>query len=356
MKKILLFAAAAGITLSSCVKNESTNGFASDAKIAFDAPAVSGITRSSNVAGEISNPYSTAEHFTVYARYFANQYTTFDGGTAYMTGVETAYNQTGNYWDSESANNQAYYWPKQGTLTFAAYSPSGADEDCTVAWGATGFTFTNFAVNTDPAKHYDLMFSERSYNKTSSQGTSENYNGVDIQFKHALSSVVFKIKTDTEYAGHTIKVQSIKLLNTYQQGTFNQNLVDENNAMTTDAAAWSGQTNENTAGYEAVTADEETVTTAATALTNPNPIIVLPQPLAHDGENNVSIAVEYTIDNGNGAIDQTASIDISQNYGLTAFELGKRYIFNLVFGLDKIYFAPEVQDWNEVIVTPDIDL
>ena len=355
MKRILLFATVAGVALASCVKNESESGLiASDSKISFDAPAVSGITRGSNVAGELSNPYSTDEHFTVYARYFANQYTAFTDGTPYMTGVETACNLTGDYWDSESAGNQAYYWPKNGTLTFAAFSPSGAADDCTVVWGADGFTFTNFSVNTDPAKHYDLMFSERAYNKTESTGTSEYYDGVDIQFKHALSSVVFQIKTDAEYAGHTIKVQSIKLLNTYQQGTFKQKLDDANNAVTT-SATWSGQTSENTTGYEAVTT-EETVTTTATKLTTPNPIIVLPQPLAHTDLNDVSIAVEYTINNGNGAIKQTASINISDGYSLTDFEMGKRYIFTLIFGLNKIYFAPDVEDWTDVTVTPDIDL
>ena len=114
-------------------------------------------------------------------------------------------------------------------------------------------------------------------------------------------------------------------MNTYQQGTFKQNLDDANNAVTT-SATWSGQTSENTTGYEAVTT-EETVTTTATKLTTPNPIIVLPQLLAHTDPNDVSIAVEYTIDNGNGPIEQTASINISDGYNLTEFEMGKRYIF-----------------------------
>ena len=256
MKKTLFLAIAVSAVITGCVRNETTNGnVVSDSKISFEAPAIAGITRGANVAGEISSPYPTTENFSVYARYFAGNYTTFAEGTSYMENIKTAYDNAGNYWDSEAAGGQAYYWPKNGTLTFAAYSPSGAAEDCTVAWGANGFSFTDFSVKADPAKHYDLMFSERSYNRNASTGGT-TYNGVDITFKHALSSVVYKVKTSAEYEGHTITVTSIKLVNTFQTGTFNQNLADANDAMTTDAAAWSGQSNENANGYEAVTQNQ----------------------------------------------------------------------------------------------------
>lgn len=355
MKKILLFAAFAGVALSSCVKNESSGFAASDAKINFEAPAVTGITRAAIVPGEISSPYSTKEQFSVYARYFAEQYTTFAEGTAYMNNVKTAYNEGERCWDPETAGNQAYYWPKNGSLTFAAYSPAGASEDCTVNWDATGFTFTNFTVNTDAAKHYDLMFSDRTYNKTSSSGGT-SYNGVDIQFKHALSSIVFKVKKNADYTGHTITVTGIKLKNAYQQGTFKQNLEDNGSATTTTAAGWEGQTSENTAGYNVLKASEVVTSTTATKLTNVNPLIILPQATDH-GSNKILIEVAYNINNGTGEIAQSATIDISDNqYSLTQLELGKRYVFTLNFGLNKIYFSPEVEEWTEQSVTPEINL
>ena len=134
MKKTLFLAIAVSAVITGCVKNETTNGsVVSDSKISFEAPAIAGITRGANVAGEISLPYPTTENFSVYARYFAGNYTTFAEGTSYMENIKTAYDNAGNYWDSEAAGGQAYYWPKNGTLTFAAYSPSGAAEDCTVA-------------------------------------------------------------------------------------------------------------------------------------------------------------------------------------------------------------------------------
>lgn len=354
MKKIVFMAIAVSMTITGCVKNEKTNGgAAANLKIGFEAPAVSGITRSSNVAGEISTPYPQAEHFSVYALYFDGNYTAFADGNLYMDNAETAYNAGDNTWDTETAGGLAYYWPNNGTLTFGAYSPSGAADDCTVAWGATGFTFTNFTVNTNPALHYDLMFSERSYDRTSSTGGT-TYNGVDINFKHALSSVVYKVMATDEYKGHTITVTSIKLVNAYQTGTFNQNLADTDAAVT-ESAAWSGQDNENTTGYEAVTANQA-LTTTAVSLNSPNPIIVLPQQLAHAGANNVSLDVTYIIDNGTAEVEQHSTIDISDGYGLTEFEMGKRYIFTLNFGLDKITFSPEVEAWADQAVDTVIEL
>lgn len=355
-KTLLMMAVAAGAMLTGCVKNETANGGAvSGSKISFEAPAVTGITRAALVPGEMVNPYDQGEHFSVYALYFADgTYTNFNAGTLYMDDVETAYNAGGQYWDSESVSGgQAYYWPNKGSLTFAAYSPTGAANDCKVAWGAAGFTFTNFTVQSDPAAHYDLLFSERAYNKTQSETSSTAYKGgVDITFKHALSSVVFKAKLGDTYEGHTITLKNITLKNTFTTGTFNQGLGDTNGAVTT-AAAWTGQDNENTTGYEAFSGAEEITTTDAVEPTGAKRLIVLPQELAHEGANHVTIDVTYSVDSDGLEYDDTKTIDITQGYGLTEFEIGKRYTFTLIFGLDEITFSPDVDEWEDV---PGIDI
>ena len=354
-KTLLMMAVAAGAMLTGCVKNETANGGAvSGSKISFEAPAVTGITRAALVPGEIGTGYDEGEHFSVYALYFADgTYTNFNAGTLYMDDVETAYNTGGQYWDSESVpGGQAYYWPKKGSLTFAAYSPTGAANDCKVTWGAAGFTFTNFTVQSDPAAHYDLLFSERAYNKTQSAASSTTYKGgVDITFKHALSSVVFKTKLGDTYEGHTITLKNITLKNTFTTGTFNQGLDDADGAVTT-AAEWTGQKTENTAGYVAFSG-AEVITSTAAEPAGATRLIVLPQDLAH-GTNNVTIDVTYSIHNGTNEIDQTATINITDpGYSLTKFEIGKRYIFTLIIGLDKITFSPKVDPWEDV---PGIDI
>lgn len=360
MNKNLLMAIAVGAALTGCVKNETANdAVTSKAKIGFEAPVVSGITRGTGVAGEIGTTYHTNENFSVYARYYQATYTTFDAGTSYMDNVETAYETSDNYWDSENAGGQAYYWPKVGSLTFGAYSPSRATNDCTVTWEASGFKFTGFKVKENPAQHYDLMFSERVYDKSHDEPSSTSYaGGVDINFKHALSSIVFKVKAAEAYDNHTITVKSIKVKNAYDTGNFDQKLEDNGTAKTT-APVWEAQTNEN-AGYEAVTkADGEVLTTTAAPLTNPNPIIILPQATDHtasDG-NKVAIEVVYTIDNGTTPtpVEQRHSAYVS-DLSIDEFEIGKRYTFTLSIGLHKITFSPKVEPWIDEVVTPDIEL
>ena len=113
------------------------------------------------------------------------------------------------------------------------------------------------------------------------------------------------------------------------------------------------------AGYEAVTkADGEVLTTTAAPLTNPNPIIILPLATDHtasDG-NKVAIEVVYTIDNGTTPtpVEQRHSAYVS-DLSIDEFEIGKRYIFTLIIGLDKITFSPDVDEWVDVNV-PDIEL
>lgn len=358
MKKVIYTVVIAAVMiLTGCVKNDTANGGAvSGSKITFDTPVVTGITRAALVPGEIGTGYHEDEHFSVYALYFADgSYTNFGNGTIYMEDVEVAYKKQEqpavSYWDSDGvAGGRAYYWPNKGSLTFGAYSPSGAaPEDCAVAWGASGFAFTNFTVRNNPAEHYDLMFSERVYDKTHSKSS------VEITFKHALSSVAFKVKLGDTYTGNTIKLKNITLKNAYTIGSFNQNLQDTPNAVTT-TAAWTGQNTENTSGYAAFDGSVVISSTTATEPAGIKRLIVLPQALAHTGGNNVSIAVTYSINNGATEIDQSATIDISQGYNLTNFEIGKRYTFTLIIGLDKITFSPSVSDWTDVNVQPDINL
>lgn len=357
MKKTLLFAVAASVALAGCVKNDPANGgtVASDAKISFDAPAVGAVTRA--VAGEIVNPYNKAEHFTVYALHFADEYTSFNDGAFYMAGVETAYDPAGNCWNSESVTGgKTYYWPKNGSLTFQAYSPSDARTDCMVGWMETGFTFDNFTVAA-VGQQYDLMFSNRSYNRTSSMNQSgdDTYNGVDITFKHALSSIVFKVGTDADYAGADLdfKVKKIEIQGVNNKGNFNENLTDGNNENTRNPE-WTDQTGAvNYIAFEGSFAVPENGTDRVEP-TGAADLILLPQ-LIPDG---AMVVVEYTIETmTSGEITQTATFELKPNTDNNTWTLGKRYTYNIIFGdMEKIYFAPVVEDWDDVESNVDFEI
>lgn len=358
MKRILLFAAVAGAALASCVKNESESGMtASDSKISFEAPVVGATTRA--VSGEIGDVYPTEESFKVWGWYHEGDYTGFGTSTSwrnYMTDADgkpitVSYNNV-NSW----APTKDYFWPKNGKLTFAAYSP--ADAAGTYTHTANGLNITKFTV-ADAGKQYDLMYSDRAYNRTSSTnqyvGTATKpYTGVDIVFHHALSSIVFKVGTDADYskADNDFKIKSITIKNVANAGNFNETLTD---GTTNRDPEWTvtGEANNNYVAFLGEFAvpengkDRQVPTGAAD-------LILLPQSFATN--NSAIVEITYTYGSSiSGAIEHTETFQLNHATNVQAWEPNKRYTYNIIFGLDKIYFAPVVEAWDDVNVG-DIEL
>lgn len=359
MKKVLLLAATTGIVLSSCVKNEPADTFgASDSKITFEAPAVGASTRA--IPGEIDNSaaYPEKESFNVWGWYHEEDYTNFAALTNYMTqadGKPIMVAKEGNTWAPETD----YFWPKTGKLTFAAYSP--ADAAGTYTHTAQGLQIEGFTV---PAVggQYDLMYSDRAYNRTSSDNnytgsqTTNPYDGVDIVFHHALSSIVFKVGTAEDYstgADIDFTIKSITIKNVYGAGDFNETLTD---GTTTRTPAWTATGNAD-AQYVAFTGDFA-VPEDGTTYTEPTgaaDLILLPQSF----ESNTAAVVEiaYTYETAaSGEIATTETFILKNSTNATAWEPNKRYTYRIIFGLDKITFAPIVENWEDVTVEPDINL
>ena len=247
MKKFLLISGLAVAAMVSCTKNEVYVSENNDAQISFNAPVVQLNTKA--VAGEQPNKadgkYSTAESFNVYASWTKEDYAAGQwGASLYMDNVKVSYNTGHNGW----APADAYYWPKTGVLTFAAYSPS--DVAGTVEYGAEGLTVTGFTVKDTPAEKYDFMYAERSYNRTASKNLTEgetnnghtngSYNGVDLVFHHALSSIVFKVKADEDITNTKFTVKKIEILNAQNKGDFAEKITD--GPAYTSAPKWANTT------------------------------------------------------------------------------------------------------------------
>ena len=364
MKRILLFAAVAGAALAGCVKNESEGGMtASDSKISFEAPVVGTTTRAQ--AGEIGDKYPTEENFKVWGWYHEGDYTTFgdtdNGWKNYMTDatgnpIEVEYDGNSS-WDSA----RDYFWPKTGKLTFAAYSP--ADAAGTYLHTADGLQIADFTVAA-VGEQYDLMYSDRAYNRTQSHNqytpgtaTSNTYTGVDIVFHHALSSIVFKVGTKDNYstADNTFRIKSITIKNVANAGTFNETLTDDNGSKDRDPE-W---TVTGTADKEYV-AFTGNFTVPADGTTRQEPtgaadLILLPQSFEENDAAIVEIKYTYGTE-ASDEIENTETFPLNQATNATAWEPNKRYTYNIIFGLNKIYFAPVVEAWEDVTVTPDIEL
>ena len=365
MKKFFFLAALAGAVLVSCTKNEPAP-FESEQQITFAAPVVGPNTKAVN---EVWNNYPTdaAYDFAVWGHYYAGgTYTNFDAGQLYMNNVTVSYDGNLSGW----APATSYYWPKNGSLTFIAYSPATLKGTGKVTVGKAGIQINDYDVDADATKQVDLLFSERAYNKKSVDDdiagsgetdedpsvTDDRYAGVHLSFKHALSSILFSARTKETYTGTTITLKEISLLNIKSSGYFNQTLTDADGATTAaNAEVWSGQSepknyvisglNQILDANEYYPSTNEKSSPAVANGLRKSDFILLPQkfeiyaPIP-------TIQVKYTIESPDSApIEQVQEVPLRTLS--EEWKWGHRYIYNIIIALDKIYFEPYVTPWTD---------
>ena len=357
-------------------------------KISFDDPIVGSLTKAvPNHTGEIEGKYPVAEHFTVFARHHTGDYLSWDtpGNVNYMTDVETGYFDAVEGWDPDACGDP-YFWPNGGKLTFAGYSPSKAKEDAVnLTYGADGLVISDFTVdckNTQTPQtdvtYYDLMYSERTYNKTASTGGT-SYKGVNLNFHHALSSVAFKVKlkeavnsaADDNQTLNSIVLNRISIRQAYKTATFKENITD--GPVYQSAPQWSDHKDEMDLETEYYSTYEDMTNgfhveevSSAVEPVGSRHVLLIPQQFDH-GDNEVIIRVNYTVTVNDKTTRQIVDVPLmTSNEGLPfkdqhgnsieAWQIGKRYVYTLEFGLYKIYFAPSVEVWNDVDVSDNTNV
>ena len=389
MKKSFLLAAFAGILLAGCTSDEQTEVATSrtDNPIVFNSPIVNAQTRA--VAGEqpvwdATNSkyiYSTSENFRVYAVQHIGDFQgwTATGTQLYLKNLEVIYKPSINDNGTTKAGwapSFPVFWPKtdNAKLTFAAYSPSDANEFNPV-YNNTGLSFTGFTPKPTVADQYDLMYSSRSYNRTASTNeltsgtghTTSTYDGVDILFHHALSSINFKAKTAANYSNTDIKIQQNTINNAYTNADFSENITNE----TTYASSPVWSNFQAPRDYVVFNGETSKLTTTATDLLG-KPALLIPQRMdgtdASSTAQEIKVTVNYTIQVGDGAaVAQTGIVSfVNGNNGdyfkdgtnaIEAWERGKRYTYTISIGLNNIiYFSPEVDNWDDINASGDINI
>ena len=365
MKKLFFIAAIAGAALVSCTKNEVAQSVNEQQEIRFASPIVGATTKASTTPqyGLLTGTYPTGVSFGVWGWYNDTEDTNFP----YMTDVEVKWNAA----DHSSTDPQTgawdpikpYYWPKNGTLTFDAYSPfdiqgaNGCKVSCNPTSGLSiaGYVVPNTGLTeTTTNKQIDVLYSTRTAPQNSSAGTTgDAYEGVDIVFNHALAAVAFTVKAADTYPAGTIRVESI-VVNAFSKGDFAQNL----NANPAKAPSWTANTS---ADYTVLskgtyTDAQELTTTEATAGVT---ALMMPQLFS---ESKATVTVNYYIKNNDeDPLPQTAVFNLNDavnqagTEGKTAvtvsqWEMGKIYTYNLTIGLQGIYFAPTIDNWDNVSV------
>ena len=379
MKKSILFLAAAA-SLVACSKNEVTPvSSAEDVEISY------------NVAPKVK-----AESTPTFLRTWTFKSTAFylqkakawkndaNSSTKYINNVDISWDT--NVWRNAT---KKYYWPKDGKLTFFAWTSLKQGDNVTGSYDGTkkvvtptenqtvsyltsgvtvdatnGVKIENYDVTKDANKNYDLLVADikasQVANNEEKASPKYNTNGVPTLFKHKLSQVFFtavtvdankkpydyKTTDGIQFTLNSITFKGIDKINTYTQG------VDS----TLTEGAW---------GIASASTDQVYTNTATTLTDTVAPLIAagnqyyyLPQDFtAQTSTGSLTsdvFVVNYTIKYANNT---TETIDkefvLNDNAtGATAmfnkWEMGKRYTINLKFSLNEILWDPAVQDWETV--------
>lgn len=413
MKKSLFIATVVSMTLASCVQEEVVlpqNG--EDKAISFSTPVVGLNTRA---AGEVGVNYNTGLNFKVWGQYHAEgeEASAYKWkGDQYIDGVVAYRDDTENTWYPKDApDGNLYYWPKEGngSLTFIACSP--ADMDATPSIGEDGLTLKDIIIAENPEDQVDILYSERTYFAKKGDYSDDVYDGCNLEFKHALSSILFNVKIADDYSGTTVRLKGISFKNVHMKGTFKQNLeaATEGNEkpVTVPSEITVTEAQETTTGeftaHPSVTLsklDNSTVgddeygkiiteagyypsTGGADAPTDPTEskeaesagartraagdltgyrntdFILLPQLVdkgvkdAPDAGEDIMLVIKYSIQHGSGTpIEQVYSTDFTATDATKEWKSGYRYTYNVTISLDPITLAPSVNVWTDADLTP----
>lgn len=328
MRKSLTLIALGAIALGACTKTEVS--YEATGEIGFAPVARMNGTKATAIPSTV---FPEAWNLKVYGYYdntigVGQPYSDGHFTEEYLPGVEFAKNARGasaGYW---LGKEHAYYWPKTGSILFAAYAPADYAA-ATVAHDKANNTFSvsEMAQPTDFSKTVDLLYSPYS--------TSYNNTVVHMQFAHAFSWITIKAQADDKIS---VKIKSITLKGMAQNGkadvlpTWTVSGAQDLNVFTS-------------ADGTAVTKD------LVEFADEKESVLLFPQALG----DNAIIEITYAMDKGDGTfIDQAPFTRVLNQLKtgetlINKWDAGKHYFYNIVFGAaDEIQIEPSVKPWEEV--------
>ena len=288
-----------------------------------------------------------------------------------MNGV--AVSKTGGEW----SYGDPIFWP-ESTVDFYAVSPT---ENCggTVSISSSAQQITGFTVNPDQASQVDLLYA---VNKAESKDNHES-TPVSINFRHALSQIVFKAKNTN--ANLKVMINGVKVVNVVKGGdfTYPAQTTANGNITTETQGTWKllsgdGSTDMFTAGITAQTLDGKVETavdlTTVTESAYTGSLFLMPQELTpwnidedKTNENGGSYFVINCKIYNKAGDDEVLLWPSEDNYAYVAiptsditWEQGKKYVYTFTFGNGGGYVPPvdpedpdkEPEDGGDPVLVP----
>lgn len=345
--------------LVACSKTEPV--YEESGEIRF-APVTSLATKAQKFNAIDGAVYPATEWFNVTA-YWKN----VDAGSDFTEGTVTyfsdrTFKKGKTYW----AGEPAAYWPKNGSLRFACYSPSdvqGVSHDL----ATDTYTVTDYVQSNNTKETVDLMVAPTPLSYDAKTG-AEN---VSVVFEHALSWISFKVVSDEDAEGiFTIKKIVVDDVNT--KGSLTAVMTGTAKSKTWELSASTEEKNPYVKPYDVYVynnedEDEDIVvaTTTSDADEDGNPVyienvaggtVVIPQPTT-----SVTITFDQKAEGDAVLEDQVITLPLTVTKEIMKddeavavpadWEPGKHYIYTLKFAYeedDQILINPSVEDWTDV--------
>lgn len=350
MKKYLLFATAVCAALAACTKNE-VKPVEIDQEITYQT-----ITTKAEASS-----FASDRHFTSYAYmlpYGQTWDSDYSSGSAYIADADIYYHKTPNYeWKAE----KTYYWPKQGSLTFFAWSTyttskASLNEATVSCTQAKGIQVDAFDITKN--KNVDFLVAEVAKDKKANETQHEDGSGntwatgVPTVFKHALSKLVFKVVTvkgGTKYNytsdNVTFTVKSIKLKGVNNKLAYSQ---DWQNASTASKHTWTDPDPAVEIEVPVFTGSQVASNKETELSLGPDDYsIVIPQG-TFDPDDVIEIVYDITTKFTGTDVTETVTISdkkLSEVY-TTGWAPGNEYTLTIKLGIDEVLWDPTLDGWT----------
>lgn len=358
--KFSFLALSALVLVTGCTNDETTEENLGNA-IEFSA-VTNSLTRSAATTTNSIGAFKTYAYCTNGSEY-----------TLFMNGV-TVTKGTDGKWTTPST----YFWPNAGSLDFYSVAPTDVNITQHSADGTTSYSIDDFEVPYSYSAQKDLIYAVNKGETRSEHETS----AVDVNFRHALSQIVFKAKNTNS----TLKIQidGVRIAYVKNKGTYTYSETTTSPNLSTDVSSTSAAVGQGSWALETsktyytagITSKTLTGVAEATDLTTTSDgsytgsLFLLPQELAawdvDNDPNNNSLGAIFLVkcriwggDGYNTELWPNVSDGTSREVAIPVtinWDEGYKYTYTFVFGEGGGYVPPTPDDPDpDTPVDPDPD-